>query len=173
MSDWRIGKPASLSDEALTEAVIARFQAIHDDCFADAPFANHGLGVELRALRHMEGWHVFLLLTPWMLSRMFLPERDPSLPIPDQWRSEARAGAPYVVIGPAIKLPLLGGFQQAHINHDAVLGHHLVQPLVQNMDHYASADAVFEAWNDVIAALHNPAIQREHRSGTRPPARLF
>ncbi|MEJ2344770.1 MAG: [NiFe]-hydrogenase assembly chaperone HybE [Gammaproteobacteria bacterium] len=153
MTDWQVGQISGLDDAALAAAVTERFQAIFRNDFADVPFLNDALGIEVRATRRMdEGWRVFLLLTPWMLSRLFLPERDPGLPVPDAWRAEARARTPYVVIGPRISLPLLGGLQQAHINYDATLGHYVVQPLVQSMSGYRSADAVFAAWNDVIAA---------------------
>ncbi len=151
MRDWQLGSLAGLGDDALAKAVVARFQVIDEECFAGDPFANHALDVEVRALRRMEGWCVFLLLTPWMLARLFVPERDPGLAVPADWRASARADAPYVVIGPAVEVSLLGGAQRAHINHDPVIGHYLIQPLVQAMEKFAVADAVFGAWNEVIA----------------------
>lgn len=148
---WQLGPAADLGDEALAAAVVERFRAIHEESFAAEPFANHALGIELRALRRLEGWCVCLLLTPWMLARLFLPERQPELPLPAGWAAQSRAAAPYQVIGPALDVALLGGAQKAHLNYDATLGHYLVQPLVQSLEPYADADAVFAAWNDVIA----------------------
>ena len=151
MTDWQLSPAANLGDEAMAGVVVARFRAIHDEFLADDAFANHALGIEVRALRRLEGWCVFLLLTPWMLARLFLPERQPGLPLPAGWEAAARAGAPYLVIGPAQEINLLGGPQRAHLNYDAALGHYLVQPLVQALEPYADADAVFAAWDQVIA----------------------
>jgi hypothetical protein len=151
MAEWHIGL-AAVDDAALAAAVTGRFRAIRDDHFGDGAAINADLGVEVRALRRSEGWCIFLLLTPWMLARIFLPERDPALPLPAGWCAADRAAAPYVVIGPALEIELCGGRQRAHLNYDAVLGHHLVQPLVQAMDGFACADDVFFAWNGVLAA---------------------
>lgn len=153
MAEWELGGLAHLSDAALARAVTAHFQAIYRAVFAGEQCVNHALGFEVRAPRRMdEGWRVFLLLTPWMLSRVLLPEHDPQLSLPDEWSADARAAAPYAVIGPRVSLSLLGRGQQAHINYDMVLGHYLIQPLVQSMRGYASTEAVFAAWNEVIAA---------------------
>lgn len=151
MSEWRVSGLIELDDQALAAAVVARFQTIRDDCFADTPDINPALGIEVRALRRMDGWCIFLVLTPWMLARIFLPERDPDLAIPSEWQAAARSDAPHVVIGPALKLNLVGGSQLTHLNYDRLFGHYLVQPLVQVMDKFASADAVFQSWNEVIA----------------------
>jgi len=151
MSDWRLGKVETLGDAALCRAVIDRFSTIRDRDFADDPFINRSLAIEIRALRRMETWCVFLVLTPWMLARIFLPERDPGLRVPIGWLAGQRADAPYEVIGPCLELALLGGMQQAHINYDEILGHYLVQPLVLTMARFDRADAVFQAWNEVIA----------------------
>ncbi|NCS64607.1 MAG: hypothetical protein AUJ86_05200 [Hydrogenophilaceae bacterium CG1_02_62_390] len=151
MSEWQLGSFAGLDDRALAEAVVARFQAIRDDNFTDNPDINPTLGIEVRALRRLDGWRIFLILTPWMLARIFLAERDPGMTIAREWQAAARTDAPYVVIGPALKLTLVGGDQLAHLNYDRSLGHYLVQPLVQTMDKFTSADAVFQAWNEVIA----------------------
>ncbi len=151
MPDWQLGGLAALGDEGLERAVVARFANVGESCFADDCGANPALGVEVRALRRTEGWCVFLLLTPWMLARVFLPERVPDLAVPAGWQASARGDADYVVIGPAVEVRLLGGPQRAHLNHDPVLGHYLIQPLVQAMDKFDGPDAVFRAWNDVIA----------------------
>jgi hypothetical protein len=151
MHDWQMVPLASLDDHSLTGMVIERFRRIQNDHFAEDPMTNPILEVEVRALRRSEGWCIFLLLTPWMLARIFLPEREPGLPLPATWRAEARVAAPYVVIGPAIELTLQGGLQRAHLNYDSIVGHYLVQPLVQSMTEFTSSDEVFAAWNEVLA----------------------
>lgn len=152
MAEWRLGGLAARGDPALAEAVRTRFRSIRDERCGGAAETDAALDVELRAQRRSEGWCIFLLLTPWMLARVFLPEGDPALPLPAGWSAEERAAAPYVVIGPALEFELCGGRQRAHLNYDAVLGHHLVQPLVQAMAGFACGDDVFAAWNGVLAA---------------------
>ncbi len=147
---WQLSAVAALDDEAVAAAVEARFGEIRD-AFAEEELGNPGLPVLVRAVRRTEGWCVFLLLTPWMLSRVFLPESQPALSLPEGWSAAERTGQPYQVIGPALPLSLASGTQRAHLNHDPLLGHHLVQPLVQALAQFDSADAVFGAWNEVIA----------------------
>jgi len=151
MPEWQLGPLAALGDDALALAIVARFEAIRDAHFAGAEGINPALPVEVRALRRTEDWRVMLLLTPWMLARLFVPARAPGLPVPDAWAAAERAGQPYAVIGPAVKFTLLGAEQPAHLNYDAALGHYLVQPLVQTVWKFDTADAVFAAWNEVIA----------------------
>ena len=148
---WQLGPAAAAGAAEVAALVEARFGAIGDTVCAAETDCNHGLPVQVRALRQVEDWWVFLLLTPWMMARLFLPQRQPNLALPAAWAAEARRGQPYVVIGPALDLTLASGVQRAHINYDALLGHYLVQPLVQALADYGSADQVFTAWNAVIA----------------------
>lgn len=151
MSEWTLGALAALGDDALAPAVVARFEAIRDAHFVAVEGINSALPVEVRALRRSEDWRVMLLLTPWMLARLFVPARVPGISVPDEWGAAARTGQPYAVIGPSVAFALLGADQSAHLNYDAVLGHYLVQPLVQTVWKFDSAEAVFAAWNEVIA----------------------
>jgi hypothetical protein len=150
-SEWQLSTVATLGDAELAAAVEARFRHIYLASFANELCCNRDLPIQLRALRRVEEWRVFLLLTPWMLVRMFLPRHDPGIALPDGWTSEERSDRHYVVIGPTLDVVLASGRQQAHLNHDPELGHHLVQPLVLTMEQYPDAESVFAAWNDVIA----------------------
>ena len=151
-SVWRLSDSAAGPDSGIVHAVEERFQQIHAAEFEGSMDCNPALPVQMRALRRVDNWRAFLLLTPWMMSRLFLPLRQPDLPLPPAWTPEARRRQPYVVIGPALDLTLQSGVQRAHINYDDVLGHYLIQPLVLAMHAYESADQVFAAWNEVIAA---------------------
>lgn len=150
MSDWQVSPLAADDDARLVADVRACFDDLYRRRFGEDWQVNHDLPVEVRAFRRSEGWCVFLLLTPWMMARVYLPERDPGLALPAGWSAAERAEAPFTVIGPALSFELLGGEQKAHLNYLPGLGHFLLQPLVQSMQSYASADAVFEAWNEVI-----------------------
>ena len=160
---WQVGSLATADDAQVMADVRECFANLYRLHFSDDWQVNHDLPVDVRAFRRSEGWCVFLLLTPWMMARIYLPERDPGLALPPGWSAAERAAAPFVVIGPTLSFAMLGGEQKAHLNYLAGLGHFLVQPLVQSMNAYASADAVFEAWNDVITtrARAMEQMQRE------------
>jgi hypothetical protein len=148
---WQIGPGANLEEGAFAQRVEARFRQIYQRHFATGEWVNHALPIQVRALRDMAPWRVFLLLTPWMMARLFLPRTDPGLPLAHGWRAADREGADYLVIGPPQRVQVFGEHQPAHLNHDQELGHYLIQPLVQAMEAYADADAVFQAWNEVLA----------------------
>ena len=93
--DWRICPPALADDEALGLAVVRAHQAILRDQLAGDPMLNAALGIQLRALRRIEGWRVLLLLTPWMLARLLFPDDMPPLEIPGGWSADERQGVDY------------------------------------------------------------------------------
>ena len=84
------------------------------------------------------------------MARVFLAEREPDLNIPTGWSEDERSSSPYIVIGPQLDFTILKEKQRAHLNYLPKLGHFLLQPLVQSMERYESADSVFAAWNEVI-----------------------
>ena len=146
-------KPGALSrgDESVVTAQVREcFEEIYRRHFSNEWLVNHELPVEIRAFRRSDGWSVFLLLTPWMMARVFLPEREVGLQIPSGWSVAERTTAPFQVIGPLVDFTILGEAQKAHLNYHPELGHFLLQPLVQSMEKYSSAGEVFAAWNEVI-----------------------
>ena len=164
-TSWETGAFTHLDDHTVAETATRCFDEIYRRNFHDEWLVNHDLPVEVRAFRRMEGWCVFLLLTPWMMSRVFLAEREPGIAIPQEWSEEKRKEAPYTVIGPAISFSLLGNVQQAHLNYSPMLGHYLVQPLVQAMERFDSAAAVFEAWNEVIQTRNRVMEEQKRECG--------
>lgn len=149
-SPWAPLPPELDSEQALTDAVLAVHQEIHRLHFAGSPGVNEALGLQIRACRRIEQWLALLLLTPWMLSRLWFPGKPPAIDIPSEWLPEQRSAEDYQLLGPACSFQVLGQQQQAHLNYHPDMGHYLLQPLVLNMQPYADAEAVFEAWNDVI-----------------------
>ena len=147
---WQLGRFSGGDDYAVIAAVSTSFGKIYREHFSNEFHVNHDLPIEIRAFRRSDGWCVFLLLTPWMMARVFLPERDHHLPVPAGWSAGERAAAPFVVIGPQLEFTLLGEKLKAHLNYLPELGHFLLQPLVQSMQRYESASAVFAAWDEVI-----------------------
>jgi hypothetical protein len=148
--EWQLTPQELEEDEALKQAVIDVHEAIYRDYFLDELLVNHQLPIEVRALRRAEGWRLLLLLTPWMLVRLYLPDTAPEIPIPDNWSGEQRRNAPHIVIGPGVTFELLGTQQKAHLNYHPRLGHYLMLPLIQSMENFASPDEVYSAWNEVI-----------------------
>lgn len=159
---WAIYDPGA-EDGCLADDVREAYAEIYRRRFAAEPLVNHRLPIEVRALRRYRGWRICLLLTPWHLVRLLFPSAAPPIELPDDWSAPARRGAEYAVIGPALALPILPGHERAHLNYQPRLGHYLVQPLVQSLLAYASADAVFAAWSEVIAVRdRNIAARRQH-----------
>jgi hypothetical protein len=149
--EWTIPL-AGVEDEEFVRQVEEAFKDIYQRYFRDEPLlVNHQLPILVRALRqHPSGWRIFLILTPWMLARIFSPVQPPGLLLPPRWSAPERANAPYVVIGPLVSLPLWDTIQKAHLNYSLPIGHYLLQPLVQSMDRFPTPQAVFDAWNQVI-----------------------
>jgi hypothetical protein len=138
------------ADGALVQAVLEVHTGILRSYLAADPMLNLGLPVEVRALRRIDVWRVLLLLTPWMLARLLFPQGAPGFEIPPGWSLEERRNADYCVLGPNLGFDLLGQPQRAHLNFHPRLGHYLLQPICLDMKPYGSADAVFEAWSQVI-----------------------
>uniref|UniRef100_A0A450RX67 [NiFe] hydrogenase assembly chaperone, HybE family n=1 Tax=Candidatus Kentrum sp. DK TaxID=2126562 RepID=A0A450RX67_9GAMM len=154
---------AALEDTAFVRAVEEAFADIYRTWFSrEIELVNHQLPILVRALRRVEPWRVFLLVTPWMLARVFIPYKTPSIAIPEDWRGNARADKPYTVIGPVVTMVVKETTEKAHINYHPGIGHYLVQPLIQSMETFASPGEVYEAWNNVIR-VRNENIRKLNR----------
>jgi hypothetical protein len=150
LEGWCGLPPERADDAAFIETLLEVHATLFADHFSGDPAINERMGIEVRAFRRFEGWRLALVLTPWMLARVLIPDRDPRLPLPPEWTTAARHGAPHQVLGPAMSFSILGQDQQAHLNYHPWLGHYLLQPIALNMAPYASPNAVFDAWGEVI-----------------------
>jgi hypothetical protein len=160
-SNWIPGPEMLHQDEMLKSLVTSLFGDIYERSFADDPLINHRLPIELRALRDIEEWRVFLLLTPWMLSRIYVRSEEASINVPPAWQVENRINEPYLVVGPQVGFCLLEHEQLAHLNYHPELGHHLVQPLILRMEQYNSAGEVYRDWNTVIETRNENMKKRQ------------
>lgn len=160
-SQWQL-LDSKKNDDELISAVLDVFTDLYQTYFVNELLVNHNLPIEIRAFRHTDLWRIFLLLTPWTLARLFLPERDPGIALPSGWQAAERAQAPVTVIGPAIPLAILGGRERAHLNYHPSLGHYLIQPLIQSMEQFKTPDEAFNAWNEVIKT-RNRVIEEQQR----------
>jgi hypothetical protein len=147
---WQLCPPGLAEDAALSAAVLEVHQSILRRELWGDPMLNLDLGMEQRALRRIEGWRVLLLLTPWMLARLLFPDQPPVPSLPGGWSAGERRQAPYQVLGPRVSFALLDQTQQAHLSYHPELGHNLLQPICLDMEPYPDAEAVFEAWGQVI-----------------------
>lgn len=147
---WQTVPDELRNDSALLATVENEHRLIYTRYFKNDLAANHDLPIMTHAFRRLGQWRVFLLLTPWMLARLFVPDSDPGLPIPPDWQPQARIGRDYQVIGPIFDLSLLIGKQKAHLNHSPAIGHYLLHPLILSMLNFQAPEEVFAAWNQVI-----------------------
>ncbi len=164
-SAWSPGELPNSDDQSVIAAVTKSFGEIYVRHFSNEFQVNHDLPIEIRAFRRSDGWCVFLLLTPWMMARVFLPERDHGLPVPAGWSASERAAAPLVVIGPPLDFTMVGEKLKAHLNYLPELGHFLLQPLVLSMERYESASAVFAAWDEVIKTRDRVMEEQKRECG--------
>ncbi len=155
-TDWQPTPEGLASDRALLQTVAAIYR--DQPRLADQPNSNPRLGVETRALRRVGEWRLFLLLTPWMLSRLYFHDGRAPVAVPPGWSATDCDGREQAVIGPGVAFTLLDNPQRAHLNYHPRLGHYLLQPLVLAMHQYDSSAAVFAAWNEVIK-VRDAAIQ--------------
>ncbi|MCB1858991.1 MAG: [NiFe]-hydrogenase assembly chaperone HybE [Gammaproteobacteria bacterium] len=160
---WQVIPPELEDDGALIAAFLEEFQRTYQASFEGASEVNHQLPIITHAFRQLGEWRVFLLLTPWMLARVFVPNRDPGVSVPAEWRASVRQGRPYRVIGPGCDLDLLSGRQRAHLNFAPRIGHYLIHPLILSMLEFQTAEQVFAAWNRVIVT-RNDNIKRLGRT---------
>jgi len=151
------------NDEQLLTQVLETFTQLYQDFFKHELLVNHQFPIEIRAFRHTPPWRIFLLLTPWTLARLFIPDRDPKILVPPEWQAETRQQAPLTVIGPPVSLPILGGKERAHLNYHPTLGHYLIQPLIQSMAKFNTPDEAFNAWNEVIKTRDRVIEEKQRR----------
>lgn len=147
---WQTCAAPLQDDQALREAVLAVHEDLYQKHFVNLPMINPRLPIEIRAFRRIEQWRVFLLLTPWMLVRVWIPQSVPAIAVPPGWSAAERENASYALLGPALKITIMAGEQKAHLTFDRQIGHYLIQPLVLSMLSYDSAEAVYHAWHRLI-----------------------
>ncbi len=151
MSGWQLLQAESLEDAR--EKVLAAFRQIQEQNFRDGFGINPALSVELCGWQERGGWYEGLLLTPWMLAHLYVPQTIPPEPLPEGWEAaDTRRDAAYLVIGPAIDFDIGEERPTAHLNYEPALGHYCLQPLVQALAKYPDAQAVYAAWETVLAS---------------------
>ncbi|MES9859134.1 MAG: [NiFe]-hydrogenase assembly chaperone HybE [Sedimenticola sp.] len=123
----------------------------------------------------LDHWRGFLLLTPWMLARIFVPDNPPDSEIPAEWRAEACRASTYTVMGPTVSLDLLTGKQKAHLNYCTNIGHYLLHPLILTMNNFETPGDVFTPWNKIIEARNAnlEQMQRENLQHKEISRRAF
>lgn len=168
---WVLSPAALAAAPTLSAAIETYHRTLSTTLFENDPAVNHRLPVLVRSVRRMGTWRVALLLTPWMLARLWFSDRPPSIAVPDDWTAAARENAGYTALGPPVALRELGR-QRAHLNYAPSLGHYLLQPLVLAMEQYPDAAAVFAAWEAVGQARRGACGQRKSVSRRQFFARL-
>lgn len=149
-SKWQLTDAENL--QQAQQQIIETFQSTYHEDFEDEMMGiNHKLNVEVRGLKLVENWLTGFILTPWMLGQIFMPLTETeAIEIDPDWTVTSRKDQSYVVIGPLKQFEMAGQNQKAYLNYDAVLGHYLIQPLVQLMEKFQTNDEAFAAWGEVI-----------------------
>ncbi|VBB69784.1 hypothetical protein RIEGSTA812A_PEG_1257 [invertebrate metagenome] len=161
MTAWHLYPPALHDDTVLRAVIITVLESVHRPRFIGQLASNLALPVMIHSLRRVGFWRICMVLTPWMLAYLLLPDQDPGLAVPDHLTTEGANAAD--MLGPVISFTLLGTQHKAHLNFDPQLGHYLLQPLILGMDRYTDAKAVFIAW-DHFVVTRMAAAKRSKRS---------
>ncbi|MBF0262602.1 MAG: [NiFe]-hydrogenase assembly chaperone HybE [Magnetococcales bacterium] len=147
---WRV---TTLADEALMAETAEQYRGILARHVTAEWCANEALPIATRFYRDDPPWRIFLLLTPWMLARLFFARECPdglALPQSGKTVAEWTEEAELYQLGPVFSFVMHGQTQKAHLQSSAVLGHFLLQPLILNMEPYTCADGAFAAWSDTV-----------------------
>lgn len=108
---------------------------------------NVNLSTCTRAFREVDGWRMFLLLSPYRLVRILVPPQDHA----DRanWlrlvRDDASSG-----LGPLVTIAVNLGPRKAHVQFHDQLGLHFLEPLVLNVAGFTSNEEVFSAHEKII-----------------------
>jgi hypothetical protein len=161
MTDMHWHLPLAALDEATRiERILAAHRELHEAHFAGDPAVNEALPVMVRSPRSTDGWFLCLVLTPFMLARLAVPEQQPSIRLPAGWSAEERTGAPFMLLGPVRACAILNARLRGHLSYHPQLGHYLLQPLCLNMQPYGGAEEAFNAWDEVIDTRSRNMEQR-------------
>jgi [NiFe] hydrogenase assembly HybE family chaperone len=140
MSEARVSPP---------ERLAAAFRAIHATRMRGLPFVNERLAVEAVGFRRWNGRWLGVLITPWFMNLVLLPDDAPDA----RWQS-LRHGAAAAYEFPAGVFEFIGG-------HEAAIGEFqscsLFSPVFEFADQ-ATARATAEA---ALAALFDAQNRRE------------
>ena len=150
---WHMCLTVLRDDVALQAHVIGMLQKDTYRPISQCITSNPCLPVKIYSLRRLDIWRVLLVLTPWMLTYLLIPDRNPGLELPDKPVGNHEVH----LLGPMIEFTVFGNQYKAHLNFDPQLGHYLVQPLILGMERYANAEAVFTAWKKTLTkrlAMH-------------------
>jgi [NiFe] hydrogenase assembly HybE family chaperone len=128
----------------------AAFRAIHAQRMRDLPFLNARLRVEAVGFRRWEGRWLGVLITPWFMNLVLLPDA------PQRWQSVPVRGAARYEF-PAGAFDFIGGCEAQCGEFQSCS---LFSPVFE-FDAQEVARATAEA---VLAALFDPAV----REGSRP-----
>ncbi|WP_312260771.1 [NiFe]-hydrogenase assembly chaperone HybE [Candidatus Igneacidithiobacillus taiwanensis] len=166
---WECRSFADLDD--FHQAITAIFSQWQQDCFLDSPAAHPSISVCSRGARHLGDWWTAQVLTPLALSQIFIPITPPDIPLPEEWSAPPQIAHPCLPYGPVLPLRVPSLVGQAHVAYRQGLGHFLIQPQVQGLRRYPDAEAVFAAWDQVIAFRRRTREQLE--KGQQEDRRAF
>lgn len=161
---WQSCAAPLRDDQALRQAVLAAYQDLYQHYFVNLPTINPRLPIEIRAFRRIDQWRVFLLLTPWMLIRAWVPKGNTGFAIPREWSAAERESASYTLLGSVFKLTVLNSQQKVHLAFDCQIGHYLLQSRILSLTPYDSANAVYDAWRQIFQTRNEKLIRQKKAS---------
>ncbi|MGE5336348.1 MAG: [NiFe]-hydrogenase assembly chaperone HybE [Gemmatimonadota bacterium] len=129
------------------EKLETTFRAIHAERMHGMPLVNEALRVEAVGFRRWEGRWLGVLITPWFMSLVLLPD------VPGQWRSVPVRGSTGYVF-PAGVFDFIGG-------HEPALGEFQSCSLFSPMFEFAQHEVARATAEAVLAALFDAGTRAE------------
>jgi len=143
-----------MSSDNPARRVCQAFERIQVERMAGLPLLNDALEVEVVGFLDWGGMHLGVLITPWCVNLMALPQVDGDWHPPDEgvWRHEHF---------PGMDLQLLGG-------EESDLGRYAFRSLLSPVTGYDDQDAVRAVAREVLKQLLSPPDQDDEKTSPKP-----
>lgn len=150
--------------DALAARAQAVFSRVRRERMAGLPFVNDALGVELVGLRRWRGLWLGVLVTPWFMNLLLLPDDG------------ARAGGeapqarwPRLAVGDSVRFAFPAGVFEFIAGREGELGEYLACSLFSPMFDFADHEAARQTAQACLVALFDAGASAPAESPQRPP----
>ena len=122
----------------------AHFRSILGQRMQGMPFLNPQLDVCPVGFREYEGHAVGVLITPWLLNLILLPDTD-------EWSDSPQ--------GDVVRIAFPGSEIEFHVTHDEDAGTFLSAPLFSSVTDFPDQDTAVDIATEILARLFAPSVE--------------
>ena len=132
--------------------LVARYEAIYDERMRDLPIVNPRLAVEAVGFERWEDQDLGILITPWFMNLVLLPNSDRLVDYPQGERVECRFPS-----GPC----------ELTVYHDEDLGSYLAAVLFRTVVDFPDQDVARAVAEEALAQLLAEAVEKDTEKVSR------